>query len=60
MPELEAIMQEWPPELEALLRSMHLPTADLVPPAHMLQLCTPVMMLQQCTPAVMLLRSGQL
>eukprot|EP00882_Tetradesmus_deserticola_P012332 GHRQ01013071.1.p1 GENE.GHRQ01013071.1~~GHRQ01013071.1.p1 ORF type:complete len:227 (+),score=73.24 GHRQ01013071.1:1075-1755(+) len=30
MPDLEVLMQEWPPELEAALRSSKLPTADLV------------------------------
>jgi intraflagellar transport protein 46 len=30
MPDLEVLMQEWPPELEAMLRSTKLPTADLV------------------------------
>eukprot|EP00878_Enallax_costatus_P027639 GHUV01029776.1.p1 GENE.GHUV01029776.1~~GHUV01029776.1.p1 ORF type:complete len:254 (+),score=60.19 GHUV01029776.1:1292-2053(+) len=29
MPDLEVLMQEWPPELEAALRSSQLPTADL-------------------------------
>jgi hypothetical protein len=30
MPDLEVLMQEWPPELETALRSSKLPTADLV------------------------------
>jgi intraflagellar transport protein 46 len=30
MPDLEALMQEWPPEMEAALKSMKLPTGDLV------------------------------
>ncbi|WIA20887.1 hypothetical protein OEZ85_005233 [Tetradesmus obliquus] len=29
MPDLEVLMQEWPPELEAMLRSSKLPTTDL-------------------------------
>ncbi|KAF8062670.1 IFT46 [Scenedesmus sp. PABB004] len=29
MPDVEALMQEWPPELEAALRGSRLPTADL-------------------------------
>ncbi len=30
MPDVEALMQEWPPEMEAMLRSMRLPAGNLV------------------------------
>lgn len=30
MPEIEALMQEWPPEMEAFLKTMHMPSGDVV------------------------------
>jgi hypothetical protein len=30
MPDIEALMQEWPPEVEAFLKSMRMPTGDVV------------------------------
>ncbi len=30
MPDIELLMQEWPPEIEAFVRAMKLPSGDLV------------------------------
>ncbi len=30
MPDIEALMQEWPPEMETFIRNMQLPTGDIV------------------------------
>ncbi len=30
MPEIEALMQEWPPEVEAFLKTMKMPSGDVV------------------------------